>query len=50
MIQIFLGWTKTFPTKHETVETVTEKLLTPRNGLSKLIGSDNGSIFVSQVS
>ena len=48
-IDTFVGWTKTFPTK-ETVETLTKKLLTPRHGFSKLIRSDNGLIFVSQVS
>jgi nucleoside-specific outer membrane channel protein Tsx len=52
-IDTFSRWTETFSTKHKTVQIVTKKLLKeilPRFGFSKLIGSDNGPAFVSQVS
>ena len=52
-VDTFSRWTETFSTKHKTVQIVTKKLLKeilPRFGFSKLIGSDNGPAFVSQVS
>ena len=51
-IDTFSGWTESFPTKHETVETVTKKVLKEillRCAFSKLLGSDNTPTFVSQV-
>nr|XP_055193734.1 uncharacterized protein LOC129517733 [Nyctereutes procyonoides] len=47
------GWTEAFPTKRETAQVVVKKILEeifPRFGLPKVIGSDNGPAFVSQVS
>lgn len=52
-IDTFSGWTEAFPTKHETAQVVVKKILKeifPRFGLPKVIGSDNGPAFVSQVS
>jgi hypothetical protein len=52
-IDTFSGWIETSPTKHETVQMVTKKLLKeilPKDAFSKFIGSDNGPIFMSQVS
>ncbi|XP_047557584.1 uncharacterized protein LOC125084395 [Lutra lutra] len=48
----FSGWTEAFPTKHETAQTVTKKLLEDillRYGFIIKIGSDNGSGFISKV-
>ncbi|CAD7675012.1 unnamed protein product [Nyctereutes procyonoides] len=45
------GWTEAFPTKHETAQTVTKKLLediVPRYGFPVRIRSDNGPGFVSK--
>ena len=52
-IDTFSGWTEAFPTKRETAQMVVKKILKdifPRFGLPKVIGSDNGPAFVSQVS
>ncbi|XP_059135858.1 protein NYNRIN-like [Peromyscus eremicus] len=49
----FSGWTEAFPTKKETTNVVTKKLLDdifPRYGMPQVLGSDNGPAFVSQVS
>ncbi|XP_059125089.1 uncharacterized protein LOC131915705 [Peromyscus eremicus] len=49
----FSGWTEAFPTKKETANVVTKKLLDdifPRYGMPQVLGSDNGPAFVSQVS
>ncbi|XP_021119114.1 uncharacterized protein LOC110350488 [Heterocephalus glaber] len=46
-----LGWTETFPTKHETAQTVAKKLLEdilPRYGFPVMLGSDNRPAFVSK--
>ncbi|KAF0879905.1 NYNRI protein, partial [Crocuta crocuta] len=51
-IDTFSGWVEAFPIKHETVATVTKKLLEdliPRYGFPAVLGSDNGPAFVSQV-
>ncbi|CAK7293216.1 Pol polyprotein (Fragment) [Vulpes lagopus] len=47
------GWTEASPTRRETAQVVVKKILEeifPRFGLPKVIGSDNGPAFVSQVS
>ncbi|CAD7693236.1 unnamed protein product [Nyctereutes procyonoides] len=47
-----IGWTEAFPTKHETAQTMTKKLLEdilPRYGFPVKIGSDNGPGFVSKI-
>ena len=52
-IDTFSGWVEAYPTKKETAQVVVKKLLEeifPRFGLPKVLGSDNGSAFVSQVS
>lgn len=52
-IDTFSGWTEAFPTKRETAQVVVKKIIEeifPRFGLPKVIGSDNGPAFVSQVS
>lgn len=52
-VDTFSGWTEAFPTKRETAQVVVKKILEeifPRFGLPKVIGSDNGPVFVSQVS
>ncbi|CAD7669362.1 unnamed protein product [Nyctereutes procyonoides] len=52
-VDTFSGWTEAFPTKRETAQVVVKKILEeifPRFGLPKVIGSDNGPAFVSQVS
>ncbi|CAD7676234.1 unnamed protein product [Nyctereutes procyonoides] len=52
-VDTFPGWTEAFPTKHETAQTVTKKLLEdilPRYGFPVKIGSDNGPGFVSKFS
>ena len=52
-IDTFSGWVKAYPTKKETAQVVVKKLLEeicPRFGLPKVLGSDNGPAFVSQVS
>ena len=46
------GWTEAFPTKHETAQTVTKKLLEdilPRYGFPVKTGSDNVPGFISKV-
>ena len=52
-IDTFSGWVEAYPTKKETAQVVVKKLLEeifPRFGLPKVLGSDNGPAFVSQVS
>lgn len=52
-VDTFSGWTEAFPTKRETAQVVVKKIIEeifPRFGLPKVIGSDNGPAFVSQVS
>ena len=52
-IDTFSGWVEAFPTKKETATVVAKKILEeilPRFGVPKVIGSDNGPAFVSQVS
>uniref|UniRef100_A0ABI8ANH5 Uncharacterized protein n=1 Tax=Felis catus TaxID=9685 RepID=A0ABI8ANH5_FELCA len=47
------GWVEAYPTRQETAHVVAKKILEeifPRFGLPKVIGSDNGPAFVSQVS
>ncbi|XP_070923976.1 uncharacterized protein [Macaca nemestrina] len=47
------GWVKAYPTRQETAHIVAKKILEeifPRFGLPKVIRSDNGPAFVSQVS
>uniref|UniRef100_A0ABI7W537 Uncharacterized protein n=1 Tax=Felis catus TaxID=9685 RepID=A0ABI7W537_FELCA len=49
----FSGWVEAYPTRQETAHVVAKKILEeifPRFGLPKVIGSDNGPAFVSQVS
>ena len=51
-VDTFSGCREAFPTKHETAQTVTKKLLEdllPRYGFLVRIGSDNGPGFVSKV-
>ncbi|XP_036016783.1 uncharacterized protein Gm54002 isoform X2 [Mus musculus] len=48
----FSGWVEAFPTKKETANVVVKKILEeilPRFGIPKVMGSDNGPAFVSQV-
>uniref|UniRef100_A0ABI8ANV4 Integrase catalytic domain-containing protein n=1 Tax=Felis catus TaxID=9685 RepID=A0ABI8ANV4_FELCA len=48
----FSGWVEAYPTRQETAHVVAKKILEeifPRFGLPKVIGSDNGPAFVSQV-
>ncbi|KAL6033551.1 hypothetical protein STEG23_027425, partial [Scotinomys teguina] len=50
-IDTFSGWVEAFPTKKETSNVVTKKLLEdifPRYGMPQVLGSDNGPAFVSQ--
>ena len=52
-IDTFSGWVEEFPTKKETANVVVKKILEeilPRFGIPKVMGSDNGPAFVSQVS
>ena len=52
-IDTFSGWVEAYPTKKETAQVVVKELLEeifPRFGLPKVLGSDNGPAFVSQVS
>ena len=52
-IDTFSGWVEAYPTKKETAQVVVKKLLEeifPRFGLPKVLRSDNGPAFVSQVS
>ncbi|KAL6092041.1 hypothetical protein STEG23_022247, partial [Scotinomys teguina] len=52
-IDTFSGWVEAFPTKKETSNVVTKKLLEdifPRYGMPQVLGSDNGPAFVSQSS
>jgi hypothetical protein len=51
-IDTFSGWIKAYPTEKETANVVAKKLLEdimPRYGLPTLLGSDNGTVFISQV-
>ena len=51
-IDTFSGWVEAYPTK-KTAQVVVKNLLEeifPRFGLPKVLGSDNGPAFVSQVS
>ena len=51
-VDTFSGCTEAFPTKHETAQTVTKKLLEdilPRYGFPVKIGSDKGPGFFSKV-
>ena len=51
-VDTFSGWTEAFPTKHETAQTVTKKLLEDillRYDFPIKIVSDNGPGFVSKV-
>ena len=51
-VDTFSGCTEAFPTKHETAQTVTKKLLEdilPRYGFPVKIGSDHGPGFFSKV-
>ncbi|XP_045852807.1 protein NYNRIN-like [Meles meles] len=50
-LDTFSGWAEAFPTKKETANIVAKKLLEeifPRYGMPEVLGSDNGSAFVSQ--
>ena len=52
-IDTFSGWVEAYPTKKETAQVVTKKLLEeilPHFGLPTQAGSDNGPSFVSKVS
>ncbi|XP_045661053.1 endogenous retrovirus group FC1 Env polyprotein [Ursus americanus] len=52
-IDTFSGWVEAYPTKTETAQIVTKKLIEeifPRFGVPRIIGSDNGPAFVAQVS
>jgi transposase InsO family protein len=52
-IDTFSGWVEAFPTKSETAQVVTKKILEeilPRFGIPKVIGSDKGPTFIAQVS
>ena len=52
-IDTFSRWVKAYPTKKETAQVVVKKLLEeifPRFQLLKVLRSDNGAAFVSQVS
>lgn len=52
-IDTFSDWVEAFPTKKETAAMVAKKILEgifPRFGAPKGIGSDNGPVFVSQIS
>ena len=52
-IDTFSGWVEAYPMKKETAQVVVKKPLEeifPRFGLPKVLGSDNGPAFVSQVS
>ena len=51
-VDTFSGWIEVFPSKHETAQTVTKKLLEdilPRYGFPAKISSDNGPGFASKV-
>ena len=51
-VNTFSGWTEAFTTKHETVQTMTKKLLEDillRYGIPVKIGSENSPGFVSKV-
>ena len=52
-IDTFSGWVEAYPTKKETAQVVVKKLLEeifPLFGLPKVLRSDNGPAFFSQVS
>lgn len=52
-VNTFAGWVEAFPTRTETANVVAKKILEeifPRFGIPKVIGSDNGPAFVTQVS
>ncbi|XP_061872987.1 protein NYNRIN-like [Colius striatus] len=52
-VDTFSGWVEAFPTRKETAQVVAKKILEeilPRFGVPKVIGSDSGPAFVTQVS
>ena len=52
-IDTFSGWVEAFPTKRETANVITKKILKeifPRFEIPKVIGSDNRPAFIAQVS
>jgi hypothetical protein len=52
-IDTFSSWIEVFPTRNETANVVAKKILEeifPSFGIPKVIWSDNGPAFVSQVS
>ena len=52
-IDTFSGWVEAYPTKKEIAQVVVKKLLEeifPQFGVPKVLESDNGPAFVSQVS
>ena len=52
-VDTFSGWTEAFPNKREMANVVAKKILReifPHFGVPKVLGSDNGPTFVSQVS
>ncbi|CAO2590734.1 Pol polyprotein (Fragment), partial [Lemmus lemmus] len=52
-VDTFTGWVEAFPTKKETAQVMTKKLLEenfPQYGMPKVLRSDNRPAFVSQVS
>jgi transposase InsO family protein len=52
-IDTFSSWVEAFPTRTEMANVMAKKILEeifPRFGIPKVIGSDNGPAFVTQVS
>lgn len=52
-IDTYSGWTEAFPTKQETAQVVTKKLISeivPRFGLRIALGSNNDPVFIAQTS
>ena len=52
-IDTFSGWVEAFPTKSETAQVVTKKIveeILPQFGIPRVICLDNGPAFVAQVS
>lgn len=52
MVDVFSGWVKAFPTKHETSQVVAKKLLEEiisRYGVPEMLGLDNSLAFISKV-
>lgn len=52
-VDTFSGWVEAFPTRAETANVVTMKILEeifPRFGIPKVIRSDNGPAFIAHVS